>query len=156
MLCHTFNGSTENLAGVDVGQTLGTPSGQTLQEQGTLFSNVKLKQGPRPLQRTRHSLNRVYTDTNLNINSNPQYPTLFELYRKHNSPSMSALNAWWVSNSLGPYPQLNYSTDPSYGSAYGANYIQPQSFLNVVTTPYIRLRVLLLATTKTPSKTSMQ
>ena len=34
---YTFNGSTENLAGVDVGQTLGTPSGQTLQEQGTCF-----------------------------------------------------------------------------------------------------------------------
>ena len=129
---YTFNGSTENLAGVDVGQILGTPSGQTLQEQGTLFSNVKLKQGPTGHYNGHATLlTGVYTDTNLNINSNPQYPTLFELYRKHNSPSMSALNAWWVSNSLGPYPQLNYSTDPSYGSAYGANYIQPQRFLNV-------------------------
>ena len=129
---YTFNGSTEDLAGDDVGQILGTPSEQTLQEQGTLFSNVKLKYGPTGHYNGHATLlTGVYTDTNLNINSNPQYPTLFELYRKHNSPSMSALNAWWVSNSLGPYPQLNYSTDPSYGPAYGANYIQPQRFLNV-------------------------
>ena len=73
-------------------------------------------------------LTGVYTDTNLNSNSSTQYPTLFELYRKQ-THLMSALNAWWVSNSLGPYPQLNYSSHPDYSALYGANHIQPLSFL---------------------------
>ena len=131
LMPYTFNGGVENLGGVDIGSALGLPSGQTLQEQGTLFSNMKLKQGPTGHYNGHATLlTGVYTDTNLNINANPQYPTIFELYRKHNSPSMSALNAWWVSNSLGPYPQLNYSTDPNYGASFGANHIQPMSFLS--------------------------
>ncbi|MGC6471204.1 MAG: alkaline phosphatase family protein [Flavobacteriales bacterium] len=130
MMPYTFTGGVENLAGVDIGSALGLPSGQSLQEQGTLFSNMKMKNGPTGHYNGHATLmTGVYTDTNLNINANPQYPTVFELYRKHNSPSMSALNAWWVSNSLGPYPQLNYSTDPSYGAKYGANHIQPMSFI---------------------------
>lgn len=131
LMPYTFNGGVENLGGVDIGSALGLPSGQTLQEQGTLFSNMKLKQGPTGHYNGHATLlTGVYTDTNLNINANPQYPTIFELYRKHNSPSMSALNAWWVSNSLGPYPQLNYSTDPNYGASFGANHIQPRNFLS--------------------------
>lgn len=130
LMPYTFNGGVENLNGVDVGSALGSPSGQTLQQQGTLFSNMKMKNGPTGHYNGHATLmTGVYTDTNLNINANPQYPTVFELYRKHNSPSMSALNAWWVSNSLGPYPQLNYSTDPNYGANYGANHIQPLSFI---------------------------
>ena len=129
---YTFSGGVETLDGVGAGEFLGTPNGLTLQEQGTLFSNVKLKQGPTGHYNGHATLlTGVYTDTNLNINSNPQYPTIFELYRKHNSPSMSALNSWWISNSLGPYPQLNYSTDPDYGPDFGANYIQPSRFLNI-------------------------
>lgn len=129
MMPYTFNGGVENLSGVDIGSALGLPTGQTLQQQGTLFSNMKMKNGPTGHYNGHATLmTGVYTDTNLNINANPQFPTVFELYRKHNSPSMSALNAWWISNSLGPYPQLNYSTDPRYGASYGANHIQPLSF----------------------------
>jgi hypothetical protein len=131
MMPYTFTGNPIPLAGVDAGNILGTPSGPTLQEQGTLFNEFKMKEGPTGHYNGHATLiTGQYTDTSLNINSNPQYPTLFELYRKHNSPSMSALNAWWVSNSLGPYPQLNYSSYPGYGSLYGANHIQPISFLD--------------------------
>lgn len=130
MMPYTFNGNTANLDGINIASIIGTPSGPTLQEQGTLFQEFRLKNGPTGHYNGHATvLTGVYTDTNLSINSNPQYPTLFELYRKHNSPSMSALNAWWVSNSLGPYPQLNYSSHPDYGALYGANHIQPLSFL---------------------------
>ena len=105
--------------------------GVTLQEQGTLYKEFRMKYGP-----TGHygahatAMTGVYTGENLNINANPQYPTIFELYRKHNSPSMSAKNAWWVSNSLGAYAHLNYSTYAGYGPDYGANYIQPASIIS--------------------------
>ncbi|MBT5859173.1 MAG: hypothetical protein HOH88_04815 [Flavobacteriales bacterium] len=106
-------------------------TGITLQEQGTLYKEFRMKFGP-----TGHygahatAMTGVYTGENLNINANPQYPTIFELYRKHNSPSMSAKNAWWVSNSLGAYAHLNYSTYTGYGPDYGANYIQPASIIS--------------------------
>ena len=106
-------------------------TGGTLQEQGTLYKEFRMKYGP-----TGHygahatAMTGVYTGENLNINANPQYPTIFELYRKHNSPTMSAKNAWWVSNSLGPYAHLNYSTYQGYGADYGANYIQPSSIIS--------------------------
>jgi len=106
-------------------------TGITLQEQGTLYKEFRMKYGP-----TGHygahatAMTGVYTGENLNINANPQYPTIFELYRKHNSPSMSAKNAWWVSNSLGAYAHLNYSTYAGYGPDYGANYIQPASIIS--------------------------
>lgn len=105
--------------------------GLTLQEQGTLYKEFRMKYGP-----TGHygahatAMTGVYTGENLNVNSNPQYPTIFELYRKHNSPSMSAKNAWWISNSLGPYAHLNFSSFEGYGAEYGANYIQPGSIIS--------------------------
>ena len=127
---YTFNGDPSNIEGVDIGNVLGLPSGQTLQQQGTLFKDFKLKNGPTGHYNGHATvLTGVYANGNVNINANPLNPTLFELYRKHNSPSMSALNTWWVSNSLGPYPQLNYSSYPGYGSQYGANHIQPLNFL---------------------------
>jgi len=106
-------------------------TGITLQEQGTLYKEFRMKYGP-----TGHygahatAMTGVYTGENLNINANPQYPTIFELYRKHNSPSMSAKNTWWVSNSLGAYAHLNYSTYVGYGPDFGANYIQPASIIS--------------------------
>ena len=68
-----------------------------------------------------------YTETGLNLNINPEFPTVFEYYRKHSDPAKSAINAWWVSEGLGPYPSLNYSRDPEYGAQYGANYLRPAS-----------------------------
>ena len=107
------------------------PVGTPLQNLGTLYKNFRFAYGP-----TGHyaahtvAMTGHYTDTSLNIKEPPEFPTIFELYRKHNSPSAGALNAWWVSNALGPYPALNYSKYPGYGSAYGANFVQPTSLIS--------------------------
>ena len=111
--------------------SLGTIGSQRLQEQGTLVREFRFAQGP-----TGHfsghstALTGVYNLVDINIRTRPQSPTIFEYYRKHTDPSTSALNAWWISNSLGPYPALNFSSHPDYGALYGANFIQPASIIN--------------------------
>ncbi len=99
-----------------------------LSQQGTLFREVLYREGP-----TGHfnghtvAMTGQYTETGLNLNVNPEYPTIFEYYRKHSDPARSAINTWWLSEGLGPYPSLNYSRFPSYGASYGANYLRPAS-----------------------------
>jgi len=132
LMPYSFKGneniSSDIISGIDF---VPPNTGITLQEQGTLYKEFRMKYGP-----TGHygahatAMTGVYTGENLNINTNPQYPTIFELYRKHNSPGMSAKNAWWVSNSLGPYAHLNYSSYEGYGADYGANFIQPGSIIS--------------------------
>jgi hypothetical protein len=103
-----------------------SPFGPALQTRGTLFRKFTYRQGP-----TGHynghtvAITGKYVDADLNIRVRPTLPTVFELYRKHNSPAQTALKSWWVSNSLGPYPALNYSSYPGYGAMYGANFIAP-------------------------------
>jgi hypothetical protein len=119
-----------------------SPLAQPLQNFGTLYRNFKYGFGP-----TGHynghtcAITGAYTTTDLSIRDNPVNPTVFEYYRKHNSPQMTALNAWWVSNTLGPYPALNFSKYPGYGSMYGANFIAPTSLIstagyNAIGTPH--------------------
>lgn len=102
------------------------PIGPSLQSQGTLFRNVRYASGP-----TGHynghtvAITGNYTNTSLNLNINPEFPTVFEYYRKHSDPALSAMNCWWMSTELGPYPSLNYSRHPEYGPMYGANYLMP-------------------------------
>ncbi len=104
------------------------PIGNPLTKSGTLFKEVEYKTGP-----TGHynghtvAMTGNYTETGLNLNINPEFPTIFEYYRKHSDPAKSAMNAWWISEGLGPYPSLNYSRDPQYGAQYGANYLRPYS-----------------------------
>ncbi|MEM1319908.1 MAG: hypothetical protein AAGG75_06595 [Bacteroidota bacterium] len=99
-----------------------------LSQQGTLFKEVLYRQGP-----TGHynghtvAMTGNYTETGLNLNINPEFPTVFEYYRRHCDPASSAINAWWISEGLGPYPSLNYSRHQSYGARYGANYLRPRS-----------------------------
>ena len=101
---------------------------QPLSQKGTLFREVRYENGP-----TGHynghtvAMTGNYTETGLNLNINPEFPTVFEYYRKHSDPAVSAINAWWISEGLGPYPSLNYSRHPLYGAAYGANYLRPAS-----------------------------
>ena len=98
----------------------------SLAAQGTTYPEMRYSFGP-----TGHynghtvAMTGNYTETGLNLNINPESPTIFEYYRKHSDPNKSALNAWWISEGLGPYPSLNYSRDPDYGAMYGANYIRP-------------------------------
>ncbi|MBL0047449.1 MAG: alkaline phosphatase family protein [Bacteroidetes bacterium] len=119
--------SSDILAGMS---PLPAPIGNPLQLSGTLFKDFRYKSGP-----TGHfnghttAITGVYTDNDLDIKTNPQYPTVFEYYRKHNSPSQTALNAWWISNALGPYPALNFSKDSNYGALYGGNHIQPAAII---------------------------
>lgn len=110
---------------------IGQAGSQRLQEAGTLFKEFRFAQGPTG-HFSGHSsvMTGVYNLQDINIRQRPQTPTVFELYRKHTDPSASALNAWWVSNALGPYPALNFSTHPDYGAIYGANYIQPASLIS--------------------------
>jgi hypothetical protein len=102
-----------------------------LQNLGTLFKDFRYASGP-----TGHynghttAITGKYSDQSIQLKQPPKYPTIFEYYRKHNSPTTSALNAWWVSNQLGPYPYLNYSMYDGYGSAFGANMIQPSGIFN--------------------------
>jgi hypothetical protein len=102
-----------------------------LQSIGTLYQKFQYLYGP-----TGHfnghttALTGKYADENIQIQQPPKYPTIFEYYRKHNSPTKSALNAWWICDQLGPYPYLNYSNYDGYGPMYGANMIQPYSILS--------------------------
>ena len=105
--------------------------GSSIQSQATLFSQFRYGAGP-----TGHfnghstAITGNYTLQDLNIKEPPRMPTVFEYYRKHSDPAQAALNAWWISNSLGPYPSLNYSTYPGYGAMYGANYMQPATLVS--------------------------
>lgn len=124
-----FSGSapSSNIIYNPVTPILSTP----IDQQGTLFKEVRYKTGP-----TGHfnghtvAMTGKYTETGLNLNINPDAPTIFEYYRKHTSPTKSALNAWWISEGLGPYPALNYSKHSSYGSQFGANFMCPSTLFS--------------------------
>lgn len=109
--------------------SLPTPTSTRLQTLGTLFREFRYKQGPTGHYGGHNTVLTGRYDETVSLSQRPKYPTIFELYRKHSSPEQAALNSWWVSNSLGPYPSLNFSDDPEYGALYGANYAQPASII---------------------------
>jgi hypothetical protein len=132
LMRHMLNGSAPISGDIIGGMSpLPGPTGLALQNYGTLFKEFRYNAGPTGHVSGHHTaITGVYNANDLNINMPPTAPTIFEYYRKHNSPSMSALNAWWISDSLGPYPQLNFSSDSNYGALYGANYIQPATLIS--------------------------
>ncbi|MCS7073359.1 MAG: hypothetical protein NZ108_02720, partial [Bacteroidia bacterium] len=89
------------------------PLSQPIQRFGTLFKKLSFKRGP-----TAHFNGHVaaitgkYNDNTLNVRSHPPMPTVFEYFRKHGDPTQSALKTWWISNTLGSFPLLNYSLHP--------------------------------------------
>jgi hypothetical protein len=121
--------SSDIMAGIQQVPRLNIP---TLQSQGTLFKEFRYKEGP-----TGHfnghttALTGAYTNINLDLRTHPAFPTIFEYYRKHSEPNKNAMNAWWISDSLGPYPALNFSNYEGYGANYGANFMQPASFISL-------------------------
>lgn len=132
LMRNMLNGTESISSDIAPGVTmLPTLASSPLQNAGTLFKEFRYASGP-----TGHynahaaAITGVYSDQSIQLKQPPPFPTVFEYYRKHNSPANNALNAWWVSNSLGPYPYLNYSTYDGYGAAYGANMIQPYSFFS--------------------------
>lgn len=132
----TFSGGASAIPGLDPIPSPTYPG--LLKNDGTLFPEFRYKQGP-----TGHfnghtvALTGAYTNTGLNLKANPLNPTIFEYYLKHNSPAVTSKNAWWVSNALGPYPALNYSSHSAYGPLYGANHIAPTSLLSPTSFPAI-------------------
>lgn len=132
LMRNTLNGSESISADILPGMTvLPQLASSPLQNQGTLFKEFRYASGP-----TGHynghttAITGKYSDEAIRLKEPPKYPTIFEYYRKHNSPSNSALNAWWIADSLGPYPFLNYSLYDGYGPMYGANMIQPFSLFS--------------------------
>jgi hypothetical protein len=100
-----------------------------LQTKGTLFKEFRYDDGPLGhFNGHTTAITGQYTNSSLSLRERPTSPTIFELYRKHNSPSNSPLNAWWISHTNNLYPILNYSNYPGYGPAYGANQISPGNF----------------------------
>jgi len=132
LMRNTLNGTESISADIAPGVLqLPTLATSPLQNSGTLFKEFRYTSGP-----TGHynghttAITGKYSDESIQLKQPPKYPTIFEYYRKHTSPTTSALNAWWVSNSLGPYPYLNYSMFDGYGANFGANMIQPASIFN--------------------------
>ena len=132
LMRNTLNGTEAISPDIAPGVLQLAPIASTpLQNIGTLYKEFRYASGP-----TGHynghttAITGKYSDEAIQLKQPPKYPTIFEYYRKHTSPSTSALNAWWVSDSLGPYPYLNFSLFDGYGPAYGANMIQPASIFN--------------------------
>ncbi len=132
MMRNTLNGTEPVSADIAPGiHQLSPLTNNPLQNSGTLFKEFRYSSGP-----TGHynghttAITGKYSDESIQLKQPPKYPTIFEYYRKHTSPTTSALNAWWISNALGPYPYLNYSMYDGYGAPYGANMIQPASIFN--------------------------
>lgn len=100
-----------------------------LQTMGTLFKEFRYDDGPLGhFNGHTTAITGQYTNSSLSLRERPASPTVFELYRKHNGPSNSPLNAWWISHTNNLYPILNYSNYPGYGPAYAANQISPGNF----------------------------
>lgn len=125
-----LKGSFTPQSGIDSLLQSSPLGGTKLQEFGTLLKEFRYADGP-----TGHfnghttAITGKYTSSALNLRKRPDYPTIFEYYRKHTSPTKSALNSWWVCNTLGANTVLNYSNYEGYGSMYGANYIQPTTLI---------------------------
>lgn len=98
-----------------------------LKQYGTLFQKFKYAEGP-----TGHfnghttAITGRYTNTTLSRSTPPEFPTIFELYRKHSKNS--GLNAWWLTYENSLYPILAYSQYPGYGPDYGANHFAATRF----------------------------
>ncbi len=102
-----------------------------LQSSGTLYKEFRYKSGPSGHYNGHTTaVTGRYTDNSLSLLERPPFPTVFELYRKHNSPAAAASNAWWISHTNELYPFLNYSTYADYGPQYGANQLSPTTFFN--------------------------
>jgi arylsulfatase A-like enzyme len=132
LMPNTLNGSEAISSDIACSITsLPTINASALQNYGTLYKQFRYAQGPiGHFNGHTTALTGNYTTRDLDIKIHPDYPTVFEYYRKHSSPSNSPFNSWWISNGLGPYPSLKYSTFSGYGAHYAANYFQPASILN--------------------------
>lgn len=95
---------------------------QTIQSQGTLFSEVKAAG-------VGHYSGLVTLLTgskfvNQGLRQRPVNPTIFEYARKY--LDLKATDTWFIGNGIGnSTPLLNHSDHPSFGQKYGANFFAP-------------------------------
>jgi hypothetical protein len=103
-----------------------------IQQYGTLYKNFRYRSKD-TVHYDAHAaaIMGVYS-TSTPLMKPLNYPSVFEYYRKHNTPSMPASSAWWIADQAGPFSFLNYSDYPGYGPMYGANILQPTSYFNTL------------------------
>lgn len=96
--------------------------GQTLQKQGTLFSEMRAVNAGHY-----GGLNSLLTGTSAasqGLKVRPSAPTIFEYLRKH--AGFKATDTWFIGNTIAnSTPLLNCSDHPAYGLEYGANFFAP-------------------------------
>lgn len=96
--------------------------GQTLQQQGTLFREMRAVNAGH--YGGLNSLLQGDTASTQGLQQKPINPTIFEYLRRHGG--IPATKTWFVGNSIGnSVPLLNYSVHPNYGARYGANFFAP-------------------------------
>ncbi len=112
-------GTDGNLAGdTPIPQILGS----TLQQQGTLFSEVKSTHAGH--YGGMNSLLQGNTLFSQGLRQKPLHPTIFEYTRKHLGTPAS--KTWFVGRNIGnSTPLMNYSEHQDYGADYGANFLAP-------------------------------
>ncbi|MBL7984779.1 MAG: hypothetical protein JNM91_07260, partial [Flavobacteriales bacterium] len=96
--------------------------GQSLQQQGTLFAEMRAVNAGH--YGGLNSLLQGTQATTQGLTQKPLNPTLFEYLRRH--AGVPATKTWFVGNGIGnSTPLLNYSLHPQYGPRYGANFFAP-------------------------------
>ena len=96
--------------------------GQTLQQQGTLFREMRAVNAGH--YGGLNSLLQGGTASTQGLQQKPLNPTIFEYLRRH--AGLPATKTWFVGNGIGnSVPLLNYSIHPNYGARYGANFFAP-------------------------------
>ncbi len=101
-----------------------------LENRGTLYKEFRYADGiAGHYQGHMGAITGHYIGENVNFSKHTAYPSVFEYYRKHNSPQMPASNAWWVSNGIGENENLSWSLDSEYGPKFGGNFLSPAYFL---------------------------
>ncbi len=112
-------GTDANLAGeIPIPKILNT----TLQEQGTLFKEMRATQiGHYGGLNVALQGNTLYSQ---GLKQKPLNPTIFEYLRRHGG--IPASKVWFVGNGIGnSVPLLNHSLHEDYGRLYAANFIAP-------------------------------
>lgn len=96
--------------------------GQSLQAQGTLFSEVRAFSAGHY-----GGLNSILQGATVEaqgLKQRPVSPTIFEYLRRHGG--YPATDVWFVGNGIGgSVPLLSHSDHPDYGLRYGANFFAP-------------------------------
>lgn len=106
--------------GVPIDPILETP----LDQQGTLFREVRFSKGGTGHFTGMSASVSGYYGTTQGLQQRPAHPTIFEYLRRF--AGMNATDTWFIGNGLsGSIPLLNHSGHADFGAAYGANMFIP-------------------------------